>query len=297
MRIIEPFAVTDAMMTASNVPENDHPAWSVGTTYAAKARVIFDHGIWESVQANNTGHNPGTDTLSAWWVRVGATNRWRAFDNRLGGMTTGGATITYTLTLPRTLNAIAFFGLNAQSVRVRVIAPGPPVIYDMTVTLASREDVSDFYSYVYNPFTFKPDLVIPETPMPSGASVEITISAGAAAQVGEIIIGSDLGVGTTLTDTSLGIVDYSKKDRDEWGGVYLVPRPVTKTVNFRFSIPTTDAARVQQIMQRVASKICIFYAIEGEDPFGTTVAGILRDYDLTLTAGRSFGTIQAESLA
>lgn len=297
MRIIEPYAVTPAMMTATNIAENDHPTWNVATTYASKARVIFDHGIWESVQGNNTGKNPGADTSSEWWVRVGATNRWRAFDNRLGGLTTGGATITYSILLPRSLNAIAFFGLNAQTVRVQVIAPGPSVIFDQTVTLASRDDVSDFWGYVYNAFTFKPDLVITDTPLPSGSTVEITIAAGAAAQVGEIMIGNDIGIGTTLVDSSLGIVDYSKKDRDEWGGVFIVPRPVTKTVNFRFSIDTESAARVQRIMERIASKACIFYAIDGEDAFGTTVAGILRDYDLTLGTGRSFGTLQAESLA
>lgn len=297
MKIIEPFAITSAMMLASNVPETDHPAWASATTYAAGQRVIFAHGIWESVQGGNTGHNPGADTTSTWWVRVGATNRWRAFDDRLGGLTTGGATITYSIALPRTLNAICFFGLNAESVRIKITVPGPTVIHDQTITLASRDAVGNFWEYVYNSFTFKPDLVITDLLMPSGATIDLTISAGSNAQVGEIMIGNDIRIGVTLTDTNLGIVDYSKKDRDEWGGVFIVPRPVTKTVSFRFAIPTEGAARVQKIMERVVSKVCVFYAVEGEDPFGTTVAGIMRDYDLTLGAGRSFGTIQAESLA
>ena len=296
MRIIEPYDVTPAMMVSSNVAENDQPAWNVGTTYAMGARVVFDHGIWESVQGSNTGHNPGADTLSEWWVRMGATNRWRAFDNRLGGMTSNNGAISYTIALPRTLNSLSFFGFNAEAVRVRVIAPGPAVIFDETFNLSSRDRVGNMWEYVYTPFAFKPDLVLTDMKLPSGAQVEITITGGASAQVGEIFIGNDIEIGTTLTDTSLGIVDYSKKERDEWGGVFLVPRPVSKTVNFRFSIATEGAARVQKIMERVTSKVCIFYAVEGEDPFGTTIAGVLRDYDLTLGAGRSFGTIQAESL-
>lgn len=296
MRIIEPYPITPAMMVASNVPENDHPAWSVGTTYAAKARVMFEHGIWESVQANNTGHNPGADTATEWWLRLGATNRWRAFDNRLGGLTSNSGTITYSIALTRTLNALCFFGLNATSVRVRVIVPGPNVIYDRTTQLASRDPVGNAWEYVNNPFTFKPDLVITGLRMPSGSTVELTIAGGTGAQVGEIFMGNDTHVGTTLTGTSLGIQDYSKKDRDEWGGIFLVPRPVTKRVNFRFSIPSDGAARVQEIMERVTSKICVFYAFDGEDAFGTTVAGVMRDYDLTLDTNRSFGSLQAESL-
>ncbi|VDS08858.1 hypothetical protein PARHAE_02043 [Paracoccus haematequi] len=296
MRIIEPYPVTEAMMVATNVPVESLPAWNVGTTYADKARVVFQTGIWESVQAANTGRNPGADTASEWWVRVGATNPWRAFDNRLGGMTTGGSMITYTIALPRTLNAICFFGLNATSVRIRVLTPGPTVIFDETIQLATRDPVGTFWEYIYTPFAFKPDLVLTDLRLPSGGTVEITVTAGTAAQVGEIMLGNDIDIGTTLEDSGLGIQDFSRKDRDEWGGLFLIPRPVIKTVSFRFSIPTDGAARVQKIMERIASKVCVFYAVDGEDPFGTTVAGILRDYDLTLTTGRSFGTIQAESL-
>lgn len=296
MRIIEPFQVTPDMLASSNIPEDDHPVWSVSTEYAVKDRVIRLHGIWECVQTH-TGQDPLADVQSLYWVRLGATNRWRAFDERLGGEVTGGAVIQYEIVLPRTLNALAFFGLDATEVAVIVTAPGDLVIYSEVVSLSTRDEIGNFWEYVFTDFRFAPDLILRNVPLPSGAVLDISIAAGAAAKVSEIIIGRDLPIGETLVDTSLGIVDYSKKERDEWGGVFLVPRPVTSTVSFRFSIPTTGAARVQQIMKRIASKTCVFYAIDGEDPFGTTVPGVLRDYDLTLTAGRSFGLIEVESLA
>lgn len=297
MRVIEPYPVTPAMLTASNIPETDEAAWAAGTAYALGARVMHVHGIWESVQADNLGHDPSLDSKSIWWVYLGATNRWRAFDSRLGGKAIGGASITYSITLPRSLNSIGLFGLVATSVRLRVTIPGPSTIYDETYQLSERPLVSNFWDYIYAPFEFRTDLILTGLTLPSGATVQITINAGAAAEVAEIILGTDLEIGTTLVDTSLGIVDYSKKRRDEWGGVFIVPRPVTKTVRFRFVCETASAARVQQIIERVTSKLCIFYAIEGEDPYGATVAGILRDYDLTHGTGQSFGTIDAESLA
>lgn len=296
MRIIEPYQVTESMLTASNVPENDAPPWLNSASYAVGDRVIQAHGVWECVQAG-AGHDPATDTQSAWWVRLGATNRWRAFDGRLGGAVTGGTTISYTIALPRTLNALAFFGLNATTLRIRVTIPGPSVIYDQTMTLSERDLVGNFWEYNFNDFRAQADVIARGVPMPSGATLAITITAGAAARVGEIMLGNDLEIGTTLTETGLGIVDYSKKDRDDWGGIFIVPRPVTSTVRFRFSISTDGAARVQQIMKRITSKLCVFYAVEGEDPFGTTIPGILRDYDLTLTTTQSNGTLEAESLA
>lgn len=296
MRIIEPFPVTPAMMVDTNIPEDDYPAWSNTTEYEVKDRVIRQHGIWECVQAH-TGQDPLADASSTYWVRLGATNRWRAFDERIGGVTQGGATIEYEIVLPRTLNALAFFGLDAGEVGIIVTIPGDLVIYTNVIDLSTRDLIGNFWEYVHNDFRFKPDLILRDIPLPSGATIEISIIAGVAAEVAEIIIGTELQIGTTLVDTSLGIVDYSKKERDEWGGVFLVPRPVTSTVTFRFSVPTEGAARVQQIMRRISSKLCVFYAIDGEDPFGTTIPGIVRDYDLTLTSGTSFGLIEAESLA
>jgi len=296
MRIIEPTPVTPEMLTSTNIPEDDYPVWSGATAYVVKDRVIRQNGIWECVQAH-TGQDPLTDAQSIYWVRLGATNRWRAFDERLGGVTQGGATIEYDITLARTSNALAFFGLDAESVDITVTIPGPVVIYDETINLTTRDLVGNMWEYVFNEFRFKSDLVLRTVPLPAGGVLSISINGGVAAQVAEIIIGRDQPIGETLVDTGLGIVDYSKKDRDEWGGVFIIPRPVTRTVSFRFSISTEGAARVQQIMQRVASKTCVFYAIDSEDNFGTTVVGILRDYDLTLTTGISFGLLEVESLA
>ena len=80
LRVIKSITMTDGMLTATSVPENDHAAWSSGTTYARGDRVILTstHKIYESLQAGNTGNNPTNSPL--WWVEVSPTNRWRCFD-------------------------------------------------------------------------------------------------------------------------------------------------------------------------------------------------------------------------
>lgn len=296
MRIIIPTTITSAMLIASNIPEDDHAAWSSATTYALGATVIAGHGIWKSVQAANTNHDPLTDTTNTWWVRTRATNRWRAFDERIGDQTVGGSSITYSIQVPRTLNRIAFFALAAQSVKIKVTVPGPSVIYDQTFSLSGREPVGNFWEYINIPFAYRVDLIA-APPLPAGATLDITISGGSTTKVGEIIIGRDVEIGTAVTGTSLGIVDYSKKERDDWGGLYIVPRAITRTVNYNFSVPTDGAARVQAIMEQIANKMAVFYVGVGVDTFGATVVGLLRDYDLTLETTRSTGRVEVESLA
>lgn len=298
MRIIIPYQITEAMMLASNVPENDYPAWNAATNYSADTRVIHNHRIYRWVAAS-TGKDPAEDTTSTYWLDIGATNRWRAFDSRLGSVTARAETVSYSIRLGRTQDSIAFFGLSAQRVNISAKAPGAASpFFSRTIELAERGDIINAWTYFFDEFTFKPDLVITGVNLPSGTEMTIAVDAeSAAAQVSEIIIGRNVMVGTTGEGTGLGIVDYSIKERDEWGGVFIVPRPVTKTVDFRFAIDTENAAEVQKVMERASNRVCVFFSGEGQDMFGTTVLGILRDYDLTLTHGFSQGSATVESLA
>lgn len=295
MYVLEPIIVTPEMLVSSSVPENDYPAWSNTTAYAINTRVMYQHKIWQAVSAH-TGSAPGLDPTK--WVELGYNNRWRAFDQRLGGQVNNGTgDIVYDVFIPRTMNAIALFGLDAQILSFKVTTPLGLVVYDQSLELVKRDDVINFWTYMYNEFSFRPDVVVNELVIPAASTIKITISGGVAPKVSEIMIGRELNLGWTLVDTSLGIVDYSKKDRDEWGGIYIVPRPVTSTVTFQAVVDTANANQVHSIARRIANKLCVFYATEGEDPFGTTIPGIMRDYELTISTEVSYLRIEAESLA
>lgn len=53
MKIIRPITITDAMLTASNVPETDYSAYNAGTTYTTAERCIdtTTHKIYESLSS------------------------------------------------------------------------------------------------------------------------------------------------------------------------------------------------------------------------------------------------------
>lgn len=295
MYVLEPIVVTSEMMVSSSVPETDAPVWSSATAYAVDFRVMHEHRIWQAAVAN-TNVEPGTDPTK--WVELGYTNRWRAFDQRLGGQVVNeGDDIIYEVFIPRTMNAIALFGLDAQFLTFTVTTPLGLVVYDQTLELTKRDDVINFWTYMYNEFTFRPDVVVNGLVIPAASTIEITISGGVLPKVSEIMIGREINLGWTLVDTSLGIVDYSRKDRDEWGGIYVIPRPVTSTVTFQAVVDTANTNQVHQVARRIANKLCVFYALEGEDPFGTTIPGIMRDYELTIATEVSYLRIEAESLA
>ena len=92
MKLLRPVTITDAMLTSSTVPENDHPAWSAGTAYVTGNRVILasTHRRYEALAAS-TGVNPATDPTK--WLDLGPTNRWAMFDARVGTASTRAASL------------------------------------------------------------------------------------------------------------------------------------------------------------------------------------------------------------
>jgi hypothetical protein len=71
-RLLQPVTVTDAVLRASSVEEDDAPAWAAGATYAKGARVVDGHRVYESLIDGNVGNAPP----STQWLDVAATNRF-----------------------------------------------------------------------------------------------------------------------------------------------------------------------------------------------------------------------------
>lgn len=295
MRVVEPIVITEAMLTSSNVLEADAAAWSVGTAYSIGALVIRSHAVYEAVQAH-TGQDPLLDPGGTYWLRLGATNRWKAFDRLISGPVIQAGAITYTLQIGRLADAVAFFGLNASSVRVKVTDPVDGVIFDETREIVDNAAVFDGWSYCFEPVIYDTQEIVTGAPIYSGVTLDITVSSGGTTQVGQIVVGRDQILGEALVDTSIGIEDFSRKDRDEFGNAIIVERAYAQTATFRFGFPTEDARRIRGILARLRAIPAVYYAGPGSSQFGTTVYGFFRDFSIPLTTNRSFGSLEVEGL-
>lgn len=295
MRLVEPITITEAMLLASNIAETDAPAWAVGTAYTTGQQVIRSHAIYEAVTAS-TGQDPLLDTTNTYWFKVSATNRWKPFDRIIGDAATLAGSITYSLQPNIRANAVAFFGLDASSVRVKVTDPVEGVIYDQTREIIDTTSVFDGWSYCFEPVSYDSQEIFTGVPIYTGATVDITVTSAGTTKVGEIIVGIDLYLGRTLVDTSIGIEDFSKKERDEFGYTTIVERAYAQTATFRFAFGTEDAGRIRSALARVRAVPAVYYAGDDTSKFGTTILGFFRDFSVPLTTNVSFGSLEVEGL-
>lgn len=144
MKVIVPITLTDSILTASNVAENDHGIWDVGTNYNAGDYVISTatHRVFLSVAGANLGNDPDADDGTN-WTFIGATNRWKAFDKTISDMVVNAGSVTYLITPETMVTGIAFLGLDASEVRVQIAAAG----YDETISLVDDAEVVDWFTF------------------------------------------------------------------------------------------------------------------------------------------------------
>ena len=250
MKLIVPQEVTDAVLTATNVSETSgETIWNSGTVYAEGARVILTstHRAYESTRDANLNNNPATDDGSN-WIDVEATNPWKAFDQRIANPTTNSGTITYTLSVASKVTALAFFQLNAPSVRVVVKDSGLPAntVFDQTVELVDASDIYDWFTFFTTELdTFKTEVLFTGFVAFPGYMIEITIGDGTGTPaVGEIAFGNLVTLGTSVNGTSIGLRSFSSKEQDQFGSFTIVPRAKSDPIEFHFSMAAQDSGRI-----------------------------------------------------
>lgn len=299
MHVIVPEAITDGSLVTSNVAETDYAAWSNVTPYAIGNRVILTtgyHRVYECIAAH-TGRHPVTDPLAlTTWIKVSATNRWKAFDEKLSDPVTRSGSITYTLAPTALVDSLVFLGLLGSTVRV-IVRDGATAVFDQTFDLVDRTDAVDWFTWFFDPIQADSELMMQGFAALVGQTIEVTITSAGTVQVGEIVMGRDRRLGDTNVGTGIGIRDYSRKDRDDFGNAIIVKRAFSDLSDFKFTLPATDARRVKRILADLRATAAVYHAGADTTMFGTTVYGFYTQFDIPLTdRAISFASLQVEGL-
>lgn len=279
MKIIRPVAIST--LVSSTVPENDYAEYNPATTYGAGDRVIIaaEHKIYESLQASNTGHAPSTSVT--WWLEVGATNRWKMFDDSITAQTSNPDEITVAVLPASRIDSLALLNVDATTVQVTMTDPLEGVVYDKSFSLSDTSGISDWYAYFFEPIERKYDLIV--TGLPQYPNAELTISLaneGHTVLCGECVIGQQKVIGKTMQGPSIGIQDYSVKQRDAFGNYTVLERSFNKRANFTVMV---DAQFVDTLQRLLAQYRAVPIVYIGTDSYASTfIYGFYKDFSIEI---------------
>lgn len=283
MRVIKSLTVTDAMLTASSVTEADHAAWNSGTTYTLGARVILvsTHKVYESLQATNTNHDPITE--AAWWVEVGPTNRWKCLDLSSTTQTVVDSADYYEFTPAQAVNAVSLVNISGiLSVRLRLTDPSFGVVYDQTASLTSVPSEASWYAWFFELRTEQTLVVASDLPSYPNAVLRIDVTSSGTAYIGACVFGTQRTIGMGVQQgVRLGITDYSRKERNEWGDTVLVQRAYAKRVSFQMLIENDQLDNTFNLLADMRATPCLWI---GTNLYGSlTVFGFYASFDIGIS--------------
>ena len=287
MIILRPVEVTDAVLIASDVPENDEAEWDIATSYSegdTEMRTVSGvHSVYVSLQNANLGNIPEDDDLVApiWWARQGATNRWAMFSNQINDQTTRADEINVTLTPGALVNGVSFFNINAATVQIIMDDPVDGIVYDETFGLVDSSGVNDWYAWYFEPIVRQKTLAVLDLPPYVSADITVAIEdTGNTAACGLMTMGAQRKLGDTDFGTGVGIVDYSRKQRDTFGNPVITKRNFTKRSDYSVTVDTDYVGTVTNTLADFRTTPMTW--IGSVDFPSTIIYGYYRDFNIVL---------------
>jgi hypothetical protein len=312
MNLLRPISITDDILVASDVPEDDYAVYSAATTYADgdKVLVASNHKIYESIADANTGNDPVTDTaldVPLWWLDLGYDNRWKMFDGLVSTSTVKQTSMEINLQVPFYVDSIALLNISAEKVTVKVaLLDVTEPFYTATEGQFKTVDGEDFYVQIppiyfnvipldlvqsVNSFevgTQKRDIVLTGlTDLYNGEESNLAILitletsvAGADVECGMCVLGIAESLGVMEWAPTVGIIDYSQKTTDVFGNPTILERKYSKRMAAQLWVENGD---VDALVRRLAQYRATPVVWSGSDQFDSTIIyGWYRNFDVVI---------------
>lgn len=286
LKVIKSIAVTDSVLTATSVAESDYPVWSSGTTYAAGGRVILTstHKIYQSLQAGNIGKDPTSEPL--WWVEVSYTNRWKLFDLSSTTQTVIDSSDYYELKPNQAVNAVGLVNISGiLSIRIRLTDPDFGVVYDKIADITAVPKESSWYAWFFEPRTMLKTFVASDLPSYPNATLRIDVTSSGMAYIGSLVFGTQRNIGMGVKQgIRLGIQDYSRKERNDWGDTVLVQRAFARRASINMLIENSDLDNIYTTLSDLRSTPCLWVVNDSFESLN--IFGFFNNFEINISYAR-----------
>ncbi|MBK8199281.1 MAG: carbohydrate-binding protein [Acidobacteria bacterium] len=281
MRLIRPTTLTDAMLTSSTAPETDYPAWSSVTAYTVGARVILTatHRRYEALAAS-TNVSPSTDPTK--WLDLGPTNRWAMFDARVGTATSRAASLQVGLA-PGAIDALALIDTEAESATVTLTAGGVQVYSRSQTFNVGGVAIDNWFSWFFEPLGQKTSMLFLDLPVYAAGQLSVTLTRDNPADsvsCGTLLVGRQLSLGDTEHGADIGIIDYSRKETDQFGVTSVVERAFAKRMTAKVVLATDAIDDIHRSLAALRATPVLWIGSESFESL--TVYGFYKEFSIDI---------------
>lgn len=288
-------------LVTSNVDENDYPDWDDETAYADGDFVIVRgdyHRVYQSTGDSTNVFPPENPSM---WVDNGATNRWRMFDMNVGSekqtVSDDSDNIVNTLlSVDELVTAIVLLNVDAVSAQIIMRDSEGVEVYNRKVSFLLPPSEATWWAYLFELRSRATTLVLTDLPPVYPATIELILDGGGdPAKIGKEIIGSVFEMGCARYGTGVGILDFSRKERDPFGNNFVLERRYVDRVEFDVQLQTSRVHAIKNWLADVRATPVVY--IGEESYLSTAVFGFYRDFSIILSGPkRSDCSLEVEGI-
>ena len=285
-KVLVPTPVSDAALKSCTVdePASGEIEWNAATAYALGQEAIRAslHKVYRRKVAGTTATAPEADATN--WLEIGATNRWKMFDQKIGSRTaSASADITTVLELG-SIEGVALLDLRGESVTVTLKqTPGGAVAYTRTTSLDDTP-VSSVYDWMYGEYRQLYNVIFSDLPgqFPNG-ELTVTVHANATgAAIGALVAGRVHTIGLTEYGAGSGLLNWGKVVDDGFGNRTWEEGGYANRVTLPLVMETADMSRVKRLLTSVRSTPCVYVASTLARYDSLNCYGVYRDLYITV---------------
>lgn len=299
MDIVRPQNITDSILTSTNIPATSLLEWNAGTPYSINDEVKIEslHNEYRCLIAN-TGQDPSLNPVdgggSPYWLDLGSTNRWAMFDGKSRKTSSNPDSIAVSLTFNTLVNSIAILNFSGASLNVTAVSASSGEVYNVDFDIL--ELVDDYYEWFFLDIERKENIVALDLPAYRDLTITVSLlNTGSIASIGELIVGLKKDIGVTQYGTSPNIIDFSRKDIDQFGNAFILERGFAKRVDYDVWMPSGKTDSVQRTLSEFRATPVVW--VGSEDFESIIVYGFMRRFDQILqNASITTLTLEVEEL-
>ncbi|RLC84145.1 MAG: hypothetical protein DRI37_09395 [Chloroflexi bacterium] len=252
-----------------------HLLWLKDTAYAINTTVVYENHIYRTIVDKNKGVQPDLNTGK--WLLFGVDNAFAAIDLHSSTSTTiddGLSEIELKFDATN-FNHLAFGGVQGGVLTVEEHKADGTLIKtkDYPIGIA-RINAQNWYNYYYLPI---PDtsgagsglpidvMIALIQPTTSTITVKLTRNSALEAFIGSMVGGKGLDIGDVEYGVNIGLIDYSRKETDEYGITTLVRRKSRQTMTCDVVTPAVHIQGAKRVVQNALGHALMFVADPDKD--------------------------------
>lgn len=244
--------------------------WKGDDDYAVGEKVFYraDNSIYECIATDPASTLRPPPDFPTHWERASSSDIYKVRDQVLGtsGTTSRLQNITFVFTPIEgaPINSIAI--LNVYGVTATVTMDNGAYSQEKNLTVVAGGDsdiVSDWWSYFFSETRTVNNVVFTDLPaVIEPVTVEIVAGPTTTVEVGEIVAGRWEDLGVTQYAPEVSIIDYSRKDVDQYGNYTITERAFSKRVNIRTLIPNYRIGPVTDLLSTIRATPVVWIPTE-----------------------------------